>query len=774
MHLIISEKYNAAERIASILSGGNPGRETVSGTPVFKWDGKRCIGLAGHVVEVDFPEEYEDWNASPPSTLIDAEIEKHASKPGIVKAVKRLAREADRVTIATDYDREGELIGKEAYELVREVNQNVPVNRARFSSLTAPEVKSAFDAPGELDFDLAAAGEARQIIDLRWGVSLTRFLTLAAQSGNGVISVGRVQTPTLKLLVDREREIEAFDPDDYWEITASLVEPPHGDSFQAQYYYLDDDGNEAERLWNERAAKSVYNTFNNAFKATVTGVSEETRNDYPPVPFNTTEFIKAANAIGFDAKPAMSIAEDLYDNGYITYPRTDNTVYPEDLNVRELLSVLSDRDSFTDDAEGLLEKEEIDPVEGDTETTDHPPIHPTKDLPPTGELSNKEWRIYELVVRRFFATLADPAVWERNRIDAEIDEQLLKANGKRLVDPGYHAVYPYFDNDENSIPELDEGDMLQIGSVELHEKQTRPPNRYGQSQLIEKMESVELGTKSTRHNTIDTLYDRGYIENNPPEPTELAHALISAVEDYAERVGTVDMTAQLEEDMTEISDGETTLDTVTRESCNMLREVFNELEGAEDQIREEMRQHISTDSENEPTEEDSVGDCPECGEWLLPREAESGSKFIGCNGYPDCEFTLSIPNKGRVHLLDEVCDDHGLQHVKMIAGKQTQVFGCPKCQQEEVDSTDDRVIGECPDCSTGELAIKRVQTGSRLVGCTDFPDCDYSLPLPREGEIEVTDDLCADHDLPELVVLKDDSSPWELGCPICNYNEFKS
>ncbi len=772
MDLIISEKYNAAERIANILADGNPRRRTVSGTPIFEWGSTKCVGLAGHVVEVDFKDEYNDWNAVPPSALIDADITKTASKPGIVSAVKTLAADADRVIIATDYDREGELIGKEALELARDVNPDVPVSRARFSSLTTNEVETAFNNLEEIDFNLAAAGEARQVIDLRWGASLTRFLTLAVNRGD-LISVGRVQTPTLKLLVDREREIENFDPDDYWELTADLRAPPDGDTFEGQYFYLDNDGNEAERLWDESRARAVYSTLDQAFKATVSSVTESTRRDNPPIPFNTTEFIKAANAIGFDAKPAMNIAEELYDEGHITYPRTDNTVYPDDLEPGRLLAVLRSERSLRDDVDSILSQDELEPTRGDQETTDHPPIHPTSDMPARADLSTDEWRIYELVVRRFLATYAPHAVWNRLRIDVDVKGHSLKANGRRLAEPGYHAVYPYFDTDETEVPVVSEGDMLQVGEVRFEEKQTQPPNRYGQSRLIEKMESLGLGTKATRHNTIDKLYDREYITNNPPRPTSVAEALIDAVEEYATAISTPDMTAELEDDMSLIADGGASFDEVTRASRAMLRDVFDALESAEAEIGDTIRAEIAP--VEEPDEEDAVGDCPKCGEWLLPREAESGSKFIGCNGYPDCEYTLPLPNKGRVHLLDDVCQDHGLQKVKMIAGKKTHVFGCPQCKQNEADDTDDRVIGDCPECRDGELAIKRVQTGSRLVGCLEYPSCSYSLPLPRDGEIEITESLCDQHSLPELQVIQDDSqSPWELGCPICNYESFKS
>ena len=192
--VIVTEKDNAARRIADILSGGSATAERMNDTNVYEWGGKRCIGLSGHVVGVDFPPEYNDWRDVEPVELIDAPVTKAPTQEGIVAALRRLARNASRVTIATDYDREGELIGKEAYEIVREVNEDVPVDRVRFSSITENEVTEAFADPDDLDFDLAAAGEARQVIDLTWGAALTRFLSLSArQLGDDFISVGRGQ-----------------------------------------------------------------------------------------------------------------------------------------------------------------------------------------------------------------------------------------------------------------------------------------------------------------------------------------------------------------------------------------------------------------------------------------------------------------------------------------------------------------------------------------------------------------------------------------------------
>ena len=770
MELIVSEKDNAARRIAEILSGGAATTERVAGVDIYRWGGKRCIGLSGHVVGVDFPEAYSDWNDVDPAELIRAEVVKTPTKERIVNALKRLAREADRVTIATDYDREGELIGKEAYELVREANDDVPIDRVRFSSITENEVRGAFENPDDLDFDLAAAGEARQIIDLIWGAALTRFLSLSAkQYGDDFISVGRVQTPTLKLLVDREREIQAFEPDDYWEIFADLLKAGEETPFEAQYYYLDEEDNEAERIWVESEADSVFSVLQGTDTAEVTEVDRRTRTDRPPAPFNTTQFIRAAGAVGFQAKRAMSIAEDLYTAGYITYPRTDNTVYPDDLDPRDLVETLAGEREFREDGRALLESDtELSPTRGEKETTDHPPIHPTGDLPEKSNLSEAEWRVYELVVRRFFATVAEPATWEHLRVTLDVGGLSLKANGKRLLDPGYHAVYPYFNTDENYVPDVTEGEELDIVDSEMEAKQTQPPRRYGQSRLIETMESLGIGTKSTRHGTVDKLYDRGYVEGDPPKPTGLAMGVVEAAEEYADLVVSEDMTAQLEEDMTAIANGEASLEEITEESREMLERVFEELEPSAEEIGEHIREALKQDKQ--------LGPCPDCGEQLLLRSSRGGSHFVGCDGYPDCTYTLPLPNKGNPLVLEEVCADHDLHHVKMLAGRGTFVHGCPQCQADEADEEEDRVIGACPDCGEsegGELAIKRLRSGSRLVGCTRYPDCDYSLPLPRRGDIEVTETYCEEHDLPELVV-HSGGDPWELGCPICNYREYKA
>jgi len=298
------------------------------------------------------------------------------------------------------------------------------------------------------------------------------------------------------------------------------------------------------------------------------------------------------------------------------------------------------------------------------------------------------------------------------------------------------------------------------------------------------MEKLGVGTKSTRHNTIEKLYDRGYIENDPPRPTQLAMAVVEAAEEFADRITSEEMTAQLEADMADIARGEASLEEVTEESREMLDRVFEELTDSREEVGDHLRESLKADK--------LLGPCPECGEDdLLVRRARRGSYFVGCDGYPDCEFTLPLPSTGKPLILDDVCEDHDLHEVKMLAGRQTFVHGCPMCASEN--AGEGERIGACPECGRGatsetsrngggetaegdhggELAIKTLESGSRLVGCTRYPDCEYSLPLPRRGDVEVTDETCDEHELPHLLITGD-GDDWELGCPICNYREYQA
>src|ERR687886_547125 len=390
MRLIISEKANAAKKIAQFLAEGPVKDSKHRSIPyhTFTWKDEDCvsIGLKGHVLYIEYPEEYSNWQKVEPASLIDAEIQKSVSEKGMAEAVRSLAKKAEQVVIATDFDREGELIGVEALSLVFEANPKLVdhVERARFSALTRSEVARAFDDLVEVSKELAAAGEARQDIDLIWGATLTRWVSRATKRyGSAFLSVGRVQSPTLVLIADRERERRAFIPEPYWELEVNLK---NGDPFSVRH--------QTERFKDEARARSAYENI--ADTATVEEVQQKSAIRKPPTPFNTTAFLTAAAGIGFSPSRAARIAEDLYTDGYISYPRTDNTVYPRSLDLREVLGYLTKVEDVGRHAGRLLEKDELSPTRGKKETTDHPPVYPTG-YASKKSMRDDQWKIYQLV-----------------------------------------------------------------------------------------------------------------------------------------------------------------------------------------------------------------------------------------------------------------------------------------------------------------------------------------------------------------------------------------
>jgi len=349
--LIVTEKFNAAVRIATILSDGKAKRTNVEGTSVFEFsqgdDRVRVVGLRGHIINLDYPEALNDWARVDLKELVWAEPQKIVTAGKIGAALKQLAVDADEVIIATDFDREGELIGVEALGLIQEVRPEVRVKRARFSALTKWDIESAFANLVEVDHPLAWSAESRQSVDLAWGAVLTRFLSIASkQLGRDYLSVGRVQSPTLALVVDREREIEDFVPQDYWTLHARFRKDADGVAVEFEANH------EHGPYWAHQEAEAAFELAERVPQGLVREYIQNEREERPPPPFNTTMFVAEANRIGFGAAQAMKIAEDLYQSGYISYPRTDNTVYPSTVNLRTVLEKLQDS-SFAAEARVL-------------------------------------------------------------------------------------------------------------------------------------------------------------------------------------------------------------------------------------------------------------------------------------------------------------------------------------------------------------------------------------------------------------------------------------
>ena len=808
MKLVITEKNDAAQQIARLLcSVGKPKADKVYNTPVYRFtvDGEEwvTIGLRGHILAPDFPTELKfdkklgwyavsqegemlpadvpDGLARPPYEskrkpflkdgidikgwkvpslpyLVWAPIEKLPAEKEIIRALKNLAKKADSVVIGTDFDREGELIGSDALAMVRDVAPDVPVSRARYSAFTKAEIDHAFNNLVELDQNLADAGESRQYIDLIWGAALTRYLTMAKFGGFGnVRSAGRVQTPTLALVVERERERLAFKPEDYWVISGEARPAGAGDDQAFKISHAQG------RFTDENAATTAFSHVENATTGTVTEVVKKSRTQRPPTPFNTTSLQAAAAAEGISPARTMRIAESLYMDGLISYPRVDNTVYPRSLDLRATVKAISAVPQYAPACRELLSREKLTATRGKTETTDHPPIYPTAAADPT-KLEPAQWKLYNLIARRFLATLSDPAVIEGTKIEIDVAGEPFVASGDVLKVPGFRGVYPFGLKKDEQLPALETGDTVDVRDMQLEAKQTEPPARYSQGKLVQEMEKRGLGTKSTRASIIERLYAVKYFKGTPSgpiEPSQLGMAIIDALHEFAPRITTPDMTSELEEDMTHVAEGTDTQDQVVYHSRTLLAGMLDALIEHKDDLGEAISDAVTADAK--------VGTCPKCGKDLVMKtSAKTRGSFIGCMGWPDCDVTYPVPSGVRVSPLEgeaAVCPECGAPRIKCQPFRQKAYEICvnPKCP---TNYEPDLKVGECKVCAEagrhGDLiAHKSERSGKRFIRSTNYDECGVSYPLPGRGKLEATGETC-EHCGAPIVVVETARGPWRI------------
>ena len=798
MKLVVAEKTNAAENIAKELGVGTK-KDKVYNTPVcrFTREGEEWVamGLRGHILAVDFPrelqwredqgwfgvdEEGEVFPASLPSTLahppfekvrkpftkegvdikgwkvpslpylVWAPVVKKPAEKEIIRTLKNLAKKADEVIIATDFDREGELIGSDAVSMVRQVNEDVPVVRARYSSFTKPELEHAFARENlvAVDDDLAAAGESRQFIDLIWGAVLTRYLTMAKFGGLGnVRSAGRVQTPTLALVARREKERQAFVPEDYWVVRGTAA-TQKGEEFKFAHA--------TARFKDEATATSAYQDAKAAGKARVTDVVKKTRKGTIQTPFNTTSLQTAAAAEGLTPARTMRIAESLYMSGLISYPRVDNTVYPETLDLSEVVTMLKGVPQYSNYCDELLAAQPLKATRGKQETTDHPPIYPTGVGDPD-KLRPEEWKLYNLIARRFLATLSEQPVIEGTKVTLDAGGQTFTASGDVLVKPGYRAIYPYGSKKDEQLPALSVGQEVDLTSLDLEAKQTEPPARYSQGKLVQEMERLGLGTKSTRASIIERLYEVKYLKNDPIEPSQLGMAIIDALECYAAHITTPEMTSELEGDMTKVAEGKASQDAVVDHSRELLASLLEGLIEHKENLGEAISDAVQADAK--------IGVCPKCGHDLLVKQsAKTRSSFIGCSAWPECEVTYPLP-QGKIQTVEELCPVCGCPQIKVQPFRSKPYVVCvdPACPtNKEPDVT----VGVCPTCAAAGregllIAHRSERTLKRFIRCTNYDECSTSYPLPQRGELKATGEVCPDCGAP-IVEVTTTRGPWRI------------
>lgn len=663
MDLVIAEKNNAARRIASIL--GKPKEVKKGRVTCYELDDKVVVPLRGHVKNLDFPQKYSNWKGTKLQELANAPIKYNETRRSISNAIKHYAKDSDELHIATDYDREGESIGKEAIEIAQKKNKEIPIKRAKFSSLTEEDVKKAFEDLKEFDWDLAKSADARREIDLLWGAVLTRYLSLTSgRLGKSYLSVGRVQTPTLAEIVDREEERNAFKPKTYWKIWINYTK--NNKKYKAFY--------EKSKVFDKKKAEELKKL--KADKAEVKSVRRKKYRRKPPVPFDTTQFLREASKIGFSPSAALSVAESLYQEGIISYPRTDNTRYPKSLDLKKILKELKKVEGLAEHAEKILKKKKLTPTKGKKKTTDHPPIHPVKR--PHKKLNNAQWKVYKLIADRFLATLSEKSVIQTVKAKIDYADQNYKAKGKKVLKPGWEAVYRYRKTKEKPIPPLEKGEELKVSGAGSKEKKTKPRPRYSPSKLIKYMEDKGLGTKSTRPAIIKKLRRRHYISKTKGyKPSEVAFAVIKVLEKYAKEITVPNMTSKLEKEMEQVSQGEKTKEEVVKDSKKMLEEILTKLENKKEDIGDELKKALRKDK--------YLGKCQKCGEELVKRRNRRGKKFVGCSGYPKCTNTYPLPQKGKVTATSKTCPECGSPVIKVVRyrGRNYEMCLDPDCKTKE-------------------------------------------------------------------------------------------
>lgn len=670
MRLIVTEKAIAGKRISDILAKTKiTEKRSGDGPPAWEFNNTVVVPLSGHVMDVGFDDKYSSWKNTDVVDLAKAKIIYKHTRADILDILKKYAKKADELIIATDYDAEGESIGLEAITVVTKIKPKIKIKRALFSAITKEEIEHAFKNLKDFDTPLAHSADTRREVDLMWGATFTRFISKAAKKlGPGFLSVGRVQTPTLKLIVEKEKEREKFKSKKYWEVLAELLKGAK--KIIASY--------EKSKIFDKKKVDMLLKLKG---KAKILSVKKSTVTKQPPTPFNTTDYLRAASSSGLTASSAMAVAQSLYLKGLISYPRTDNTHYTK-VDLRKILRVLSKVETIGKLADEINAKKTLEPTYGKKKTTDHPPIHPVA-AASKDKLNPTEWRIYELIARRFLATLADPSKEERIGIKIDISGHNFKVNGLKILIPGWRRYYHYSKTKENILPELKQGDLLNVKKITSEEKETTPPARYGYGGIIKAMDELNLGTKATRPGILAKLVKRGYLTKGAQLiPSKVAMKVTEALEKHAKTITEPEMTANLEKEMAKVEAGKAKKDKTVDKSRKILVTVLKAIKKHKEKIGDDVRKGFYWDP---------LGKCPKCGqgEMRVIKSKKSGKRFIGCSRFPKCINGWPAPQRGRLWVLPELCKQCGLKKIMISYDKKRSWkvclnLRCPSRKKKDV------------------------------------------------------------------------------------------
>jgi len=724
--LIICEKPAAAQKVALALAEGKLKKEAYKGAPyyVLKYKNKDIVvgAAVGHLFGLaekvktkgfEYPVFDIEWL---PAFVLHKESD-YTKK--YIDCLKKLAKDASTVTIACDYDTEGEVIG---LNIVRFICNRNDARRMKFSTLTKQDLITAYEKTmPRLDWGQAEAGETRHYLDYYYGINISRALTKALNTAGlfKILSTGRVQGPALKIIVEREKEIKAFKPVPYWEISMNGMAKEM--AFEAWHA--------TDKFWKKPDAQVVMQRVEGKKTATVASIDKQEFKQSPPPPFDlTTLQTEAYRLFGINPKATLEIAQDLYTGGAISYPRTSSQQLPPAIGYAGILSALSKQKDYKELATALLKQKELMPHDGKKTDPAHPAIYPTGLAPKN--IEGRQEKIYDLIVKRFFATFGSPATRESVVITLEISGEQFLLRGSRTKEQGWHVFYaPYVRLEEVELPALKKGESVAVKKITLYDKETQPPKRYTPASIIKELEKRNLGTKSTRAEIIHTLSQRQYVAGESLQATELGMHIVDVLEKYSPKILDEELTRHFELDMDAIREHTKKKEEVLSEARNVLKEILEEFRHKEKDIGAGLKDVIQQLREQMST----VGPCLVCKKGTLMIKRGKFGLFIACNQYPECKTTFKMPS-GKVLVSAEVCEQ--CKHPKLLIIKKAKkpLLLCinPDCPTKQVDASQFKEK-QCPKCKEGMLVLRKSIYGA-FIACNRYPKCRYIQKLEKKED----------------------------------------
>ncbi len=708
--LIICEKPSAARRIAAALAESKVETKKVGQVSyqIIK-RGKKTITIVsavGHLFTVGekkrsftYPSFDIDWKPSY-TNKNSAFTKKYA------EVIQKQAEKADSFTVACDFDIEGEVIG---LNVVRFLCNQKDAERMKFSTLTKPDLIHAYEnKTSSIEWGMAKAGETRHFLDWMYGINLSRALTLAIRKSKvyKTMSSGRVQGPALRILAEREKEIQVFIPKKYWQL--QLLGKRNQNKIEAWH--------KEDKFWEEEKANVVLEKTKNKDGA-ISDIKKTETTQYAPFPFDlTTLQTESYRNFGFTPKRTLDIAQELYSKGYISYPRTSSQQLPYKIGFKKIITTLMKQAKYIQLGKLVVSKA-LKPNNGKKTDPAHPAIYPTGIIPKS--LDGQNFKLYDLIVKRFFATFGEKALRETITVNIDVNKESFVAKGTRTKVKGWHVLYePYVKLKEEELPELNKGDKITVDEINKLEKETQPPKRFTQASIIKELEKRGLGTKSTRAQIIENLIDRNYVEGKTLEVSEIGMKTISTLEKYSPDIISDDLTKRFEQEMKKIRTDKKGQAKTIQEARQKLVKILDNFKRHELEIGKQLAEAYS--------DFDTLGQCPVCkkGNLKIKHSRKNNSRFIACDKYPDCTTTFSLPRTGNVKTTDKECSECKYPLIKIGAGRKIQeVCINPNCKSKE-NGDNSSENEKCPKCGEGQLVL-RTSIYGKFYACNKYPKCKY-------------------------------------------------